>query len=246
VRSTLLTGGSSGIGAATARLLASDDARLWLTYANDESGAMRTAEACVAAGAEVELTQLDQRSPAAVDGLLGAIRERWGSLHVLINNGAICPYTPWDEIDLAEWDAVMETNVRGAFLLSAGAVPLMRVAEGDRAIVNVVSIAGQIGGITTGVHYASSKGALLAMTRSFARLLASDGIRVNAVSPGPITTRITAGLAPMKRIAMRDGVPLGRFGDPEEVAHAIVLLASSAASFTTGATYDVNGGLLMH
>jgi 3-oxoacyl-[acyl-carrier protein] reductase len=109
----------------------------------------------------------------------------------------------------------------------------------------VSSIAGQIGGITTPVHYAASKAAILAITRSFARLLAPERIRVNAVSPGPIASGITDQLAPATRDGLAAGLPLGRFGTPEEVAGTIALLVSPGSGFTTGATYDVNGGLRM-
>jgi len=244
-RTILITGASGGIGAATARLLASPHVRLWLTYAHDADGTSRTAEECKSAGSQVETSQLDQRSSDSIDELVAAIADSWGSLDVLVNNGSTCPHTAWQDISVSEWDEVMETNVRGLFLLTAAVVPLLRLSEGDRAIVNVASIAGQIGGLTTSVHYAASKGAVLAMTRSFARLLAADGIRVNAVSPGPIDTRIIGRLASDKREALARGVPLGRIGAPEDVAHAIALLASPHAAFTTGATYDVNGGLLM-
>lgn len=244
-RSILITGAGGGIGAATARYVASPDARLFLTYASDEDGARRTAADCAEAGASVEIAQLDQGASSSVAALVAAITDRWGELHVLVNNGSTCPRTPWDEITIDEWDTVMEVNARGPFILISGLVPLLRRADGDRAIVNVASIAGQIGGITTSVHYAASKAALLAITRCFARLLAEDRIRVNAVSPGPVETAMQAVLSEDVRGSLGGSIPLKRFGTAEEVAATIALLTSDQAGFTTGATYDVNGGLLM-
>lgn len=242
-RTILLTGASSGIGAATARLLAAGGARLWLTYATDEAGAAATARDCEAAGAEVHVSSLDMRAPGAIRRLLDEVAGTWRGLQGLVNNGGVCPYTPHDGISISEWDAVLETNARGTFLMLRGALPLLRAATGDRAVVNVSSVAGQIGGVTTSVHYAASKAAILAITRSYARLLAPERIRVNAITPGPIATGITNQLDAEDREGLAEQAPLGRLGDPGEVAPAIALLVSPDSSFTTGATYDVNGGI---
>jgi 3-oxoacyl-[acyl-carrier protein] reductase len=244
-RNVLVTGASGGIGAATARRLAERGARVWLTYASNAAGAERTAEACRAVGAEAVASELDLRSTQGIAQLTDRIGVDWGSLHAVVNNAGSCPYTPWQDISPQEWDAVLETNARGTFLLIAGALPLLRRAQGDRSIVNVASLAGQVGGLTTSIHYAASKAAVLAMTRSFARLLAAEGIRVNAVSPGPIGTGITAQLETAVRDRLVASVPLGRMGEPDDVAQTICLLASPESAFTTGATYDVNGGLRM-
>lgn len=241
-RRALVTGASSGIGAATAVALAADGCDVWLTYARDERGAQATAEGVRAQGAEARVARLDLADPAAVAHLLAEVEQAWGLLHVLVNNGGVCPYTPADEISVDEWDAVLATNARGTFLALRGALPLLRAAAGDRSIVNVASIAGQVGGVATSVHYAASKGAILALTRSYARLLAAEGIRVNAVTPGPVRSGITAQLSAEAEAGLASGTPLGRFGEPAEVASAVALLASPAAGFTTGATYDVNGG----
>lgn len=242
-RRILITGASSGIGAAVARALAAESTELWLTYASNEAAAAEVAAACRASGASVRASALDLASPAAIETLWQDVESAWGEIHALVNNGSTCPYTAWDEITVDEWDRVSETNARGTFLMCQRAVPLLRKASGDRAVVNVSSVAGQIGGVTTSIHYAASKAAILAITRSFARLLAGEGIRVNAVTPGPIATGITEQLAPEQRSSLAHSVPLGRFGTPDEVARTIALLASPAAGYTTGATYDVNGGL---
>ncbi|GAA1845368.1 SDR family NAD(P)-dependent oxidoreductase [Actinomadura bangladeshensis] len=242
-RMALVTGASGGIGAATARSLARHGMDVWLTYSGAEDGARRTAEECAAHGVRTAVSRLDVRSIDDVRRLTARIGDEWGALHVLVNNAGVCPYTAWPDIGPDEWDTVMEINARGAFFLTKEAIALLRAAGGDRAIVNVASLAGQVGGISTSVHYAASKAAVLAMTRSFARLLAAEGIRVNAVSPGPVSTPMTSALDPGVRDRLAASVPLGRLGRPEDVAHTICLLASPEAAFTTGATVDVNGGL---
>jgi 3-oxoacyl-[acyl-carrier protein] reductase len=244
-RRAVVTGASTGIGAAVATLLAERGVDVWLTFASDVDGAERTAAACEGSGVQARLSPLDLRSPTSVARFVEQLDQGWGSFQVLVSNAGICPWTPWDEIAVDEWDAVLETNLRGTFLLLQGAVPLLRRAVGDRAVVNLASVAGQTGGIATSIHYAASKGGVLAMTRSFARLLAGEGIRVNAVAPGPVETSMTDALEDGRRSALAAGVPLGRFGTAEEVAHVVALLASPEAGFTTGATYDVNGGLLV-
>lgn len=249
VQRVLITGASGGIGEATAKAFAARGASLWITYARNQEKTDQVAEACIASGAsEVRVSHLDLRKLESIESLIEAINTKWGSLDTLINNGSVCAYVGMDSISLDLWDETLETNARGTFLISRGALELLRVSVStgrDASIVNVSSIAGQIGGVTTSFAYAASKGAILALTRSFARKLAAEGIRVNAVAPGPIDTPITEELADDERIQLAANVPLGRFGTPEEVAGICVFLGSPVSGFTTGATFDVNGGLLM-
>ncbi|WP_136051153.1 SDR family NAD(P)-dependent oxidoreductase [Microbacterium sp. K36] len=244
VRRALVTGASSGIGTAAALELAREGVALWITYAGREAEAIRVAEECRAAGSpDVHVSRLDLRDPDSIAALIAEITAAWDDLHILVNNGGVCPYTPYPEIDIEEWDFVLETNARGTFLLTRAALPLLRAADGDRSVINIASIAGQVGALQTGIHYAASKGAILAITRSFARHLAAEGIRVNAVTPGPVASAITDQLQGEGRAKLESGIPLGAFGQPEDVAWIIASLASERARFITGATYDVNGGV---
>lgn len=249
IRYALITGASSGIGAATALSLAEEGYAVWMTYTSGEVTATAIAESCRDAGAaDVRVSHLDLRSPDSINALVADVSAAWGQLHVLVNNGGTAPYQSYDEISIDDWDMVLETNGRGTFLLSRAALPLLRSAAAldsscDRTIINLSSIAGQVGALKTGIHYAASKGAILAITRSFARLLAPERIRVNAVTPGPVTSATTDRLTPQNRAQLAAGIPLGDFGDAAEVAWIINALASPRASFVTGATYDVNGGV---
>jgi 3-oxoacyl-[acyl-carrier protein] reductase len=246
-RRALVTGATGGIGTAVAVALAAEGASLWLTYAHGREKAEAAATECERLGADsVVISRLDLRDPDAVAAFAASVQQEWTSLQVLINNGGICKYQSLDEIGLEDWDATMETNARGTFLLTRALYPALRATSergDDAVVVNVASIAGQVGGLATSMAYAASKGAVLAMTRGFARLWANEGIRVNAVTPGPISTAITDQLTPSRRAELASGVPLGRFGTSEEVAWIITMLASGRAGFVTGATYDVNGGL---
>jgi 3-oxoacyl-[acyl-carrier protein] reductase len=244
LRLALITGGGSGIGAATALALAADGYSLWITYTTSQSSAESVADQCRQLGSpDVHVSHLDLRSQESIEALMDEVATTWTQLHALINNGAICHYLGYDDIDLDEWDDTMETNARGNFLITRAALPLLLAATGDRVIVNVASVAGQVGSVATGIHYAASKGAVLAISRSFARALAGEGIRVNSVAPGPITSKITDQLPAKKRESLASVVPLGRFGTPDEAAWLIASLVSPRASYVTGATYDVNGGV---
>ncbi len=249
VRRALITGSSSGIGAATAELFASQGYAVWITYTSGEDAARKIAASCTAAGApDVHLSCLDLRSAESIDALVTAINAEWKELHVLVNNGGVCPYVGYEDITIDDWDAVMETNGRGTFLLTRASLPLLRAAEHnqpgvDRSIINLSSIAGQVGALKTGIHYAASKGAILAITRSFARLLAGERIRVNAVTPGPVVSGITDNLTDDARASLEASIPLGRFGQPEDIAWVIASLAAPEAKFITGVTYDANGGV---
>jgi 3-oxoacyl-[acyl-carrier protein] reductase len=216
---------------------------LWLTYASDERAVREVADECGAAGVEAHVSKLDLADPEEPARFAAAVGETWGDLHVLVNNAGVCPFTPVEQIDVEEWDHVLNVNLRGPFLLTRALLPLLRAAAGDRAVVNISSLAGQTGGIHAGAHYAASKAGLLSLTRTFAALLAREGIRVNSVTPGPVDTAMTNVLGNEAVESVRSAVPLGRVATPDEIAATVAFLASPDAAYTTGTICEVNGGL---
>jgi 3-oxoacyl-[acyl-carrier protein] reductase len=226
-RVALVTGGGRGIGEAVARTLSARGASV---VTGD-----------VAAGADVEL---DVRSADSFEAALAHTQERYGGLDILVNNAAITLQRPFFEIDEAEWDEVLAVNLRGVFLGCRIVGRLMR-ERGSGRIVNISSLAGQVGGLINGAHYAASKAGILALTKVVARELAPHGVTVNAIAPAAIDGPVMASLSPEQVEALARSIPVGRLGTPEDVAALVAFLASDEAAFVTGATFDVNGGLLM-
>ncbi len=238
-RTALVTGAGRGLGRAISRRLAELGAQVVL--GDVDAGALdETARLIRAQGGEVSTCVFDVSDASAVRAAFAHI----GQLEILVNNAGICPLTSPDEISEAEWDQVLAVNLKGAFLCIQAALPGLR-ASGWGRVINIASLAGQMGGISVGVHYAASKAGLLGLTKAFARLLAPYGVTVNAIAPGPVETDLTADWPEQIRHDLRAKIPLGRFMQPEEVAEVVAFLCSPAAAAITGATIDVNAGLLM-
>ena len=169
----------------------------------------------------------------------------FGGLDILVNNAGICPLTPFEQIDEAEWDRVLAVNLKGAFLCCQAALPFLRQAGHRGRIITIASVAGQMGGLLVGAHYAASKAGLMAMSKSLAKHLAADGVTVNCIAPATTATDLTADWSLDLQAQVKAQIPLGRFAEPDEIAAAVCFLASDAAAFITGATLDVNGGLYL-
>jgi 3-oxoacyl-[acyl-carrier protein] reductase len=239
----LVTGASRGIGRAIAELFAEAGARVAMLARSPEpleraADAMRQqhgASKILALPADVAV---EAQVSAAVQQVAGV----WGRLDILVNNAGLIRFGPIDQISPSEWMQVLGANLTGAYLCSRAAAPLMR-QQGHGRIVNVASISGQTGGVSGGADYAASKGGLIAFTKALARDLAPHGVTVNAIAPGQIDAdpNLLSAEARERVIAM---VPLGRLGEPREVAYAALFLASPMAGYITGATLDVNGGIL--
>ncbi|HEX8146110.1 MAG TPA: 3-oxoacyl-ACP reductase family protein [Pyrinomonadaceae bacterium] len=242
----LVTGASSGIGRATAVALAGCGAAVAVNFHRNESGAEAARAQIVNAGGRAAVVQADVTRSADVRALVARTAEELGPVDILVNNaGSLVERLKILELTEERWDEVIDLNLKSAFLCSqAVAASMMERRTG--AIVNVSSIAGRNGGALGSIHYSTAKGGLITMTKGFAKELAPYGVRVNAVSPGVIDTPYHERFStPEAMKAYVGGIPLGRVGTPGEVASVIAFLASDAASYLSGETVEINGGMLM-
>lgn len=242
----LITGASRGIGAATALLAARRGYALCLSYHQNEAAARKVLDEVRAAGATAIAVQADVADEAQVLAMFDALDHEFGRLDVLVNNaGMLERQMRLEDMDAARWSRVLGTNVIGSFLCAREAIKRMSTRHGGRggAIVNLSSMAARLGAPGEYIDYAAAKGAIDSMTLGLAKEVAGDGIRVNAVRPGVIHTEIHASGGEPDRIErVKASVPMGRGGQAEEVAEAILWLASEQASYITGALLDVSGG----
>lgn len=241
-RRALVTGASRGIGRAAAEALAAAGAAVAINYARSAAEAAEVGEALRARGAEVELVQADVGEAAQVEAMFQRLRERWGGVDIVVNNAAVTRDALVMLMSPAAWDDVIAVSLRGAFLCARQALRPMITRRWGR-IVNVISPAA-LRGQAGAASYAAAKGGVLSFTKSLAREVGRFGITVNAVCPGLVETRLTADLPPAERGRMLDAIALGRAGEPAEIAQAIRFLASPAASYVSGATLVVDGGLV--
>jgi len=242
----LITGASRGIGAATARLAARQGYDLLLSYRQQAQAAEALVAEISAAGGRAHAVQADVDSESDVLRLFAELDARHGRLDALVNNaGMLEPQMRLEQMDVARWQRVLHTNVIGTFLCCREAIRRMSSRQGGDggAIVNVSSMAARLGSPNEYIDYAAAKGAVDSLTIGLARELAADDIRVNAVRPGLIDTDIhAAGGEPGRIERLKGSVPLQRGGRPEEVAEAILWLASAQSSYCTGTFIDVSGG----
>jgi 3-oxoacyl-[acyl-carrier protein] reductase len=241
-RVALVTGASQGIGRACAVALAKAGARVALAARNAAKLAEVAAE-IEAAGGHATPFEMDLASEDSIKTVTKAVIAHYGKIEILVNNGGITRDNLMLRMKLADWNAVLNTNLTGAFLLTQAVSSSMLKARWGR-IINIASVVGETGQARQ-ANYAASKAGLIGLTMSLARELASRNITVNAVAPGYISTPMTDVLNDQQRSAMLTQIPLDRAGTPEDVAHAVVFLASDQAGYITGHVLDVNGGMHM-
>jgi 3-oxoacyl-[acyl-carrier protein] reductase len=236
----LVTGAGRGLGRCIAQTLAAAGAKLACIDINAESLA-DTVAAIRAAGGTAEPIACDVTQSEPVGAAVDKVMELWGALNILVNNAGITRDNVIVRMKDEQWDAVININLRGTFLFTRAAARPMMKARGGR-IINIASVSGLMGNPGQ-VNYSASKAGVIGLTRTVARELASRNITVNAVAPGFIATDMTAALGEELLQEVRKQIPLGRLGDPQDVADAVLYLASDAASFITGHVLTVDGGL---
>jgi 3-oxoacyl-[acyl-carrier protein] reductase len=240
-QTALVTGASRGIGRAIALALAGAGARVAVNYRADEAGAQETCAVVRREGGEALAVRADVGVAEEVAGMLGMVREHFGDIDILVNNAGNTRDGLLVRMDEKDWDDVLATHLKGAFLLSRAVVRQMMRRRSGR-IVNIASVAGLVGNPGQ-TNYSAAKAGLIGFTRSLAREIASRQVTVNAVAPGLIATAMSDAIPEDARAALAQRVPLGRVGAPEDVAQAVLYLVSPAAAYVTGQVLVVDGGL---
>lgn len=245
-KTAIITGAASGIGRATAQVLARCGAAVTINYRRNEKDADDLRKEIVSSGGRAIVVQADVTINSDVEALARRAVEEFGPVDILVNNaGSLIERLRILELTEERWDEVMDLNLKSAFLCCKAVVPSM-IERKTGAIINLSSIAGRTGGALGSIHYSTAKGGLITFTKGLAKELAPFGIRVNAVSPGVIDTPYHEQFStPEMMKGYVNGIPMGRVGTAEEVAKVIAFLASDASSYLAGETIEINGGMFM-
>lgn len=241
-RIALVTGAGRGIGRAVAERLA-ENSECVVVNDLDADLAEETAESIQQSGGEASAAPGDVSTPEAVQQIMSVAREAYGSPEILVNNAGFLQQKRFVDLSIEDFDRMISVHLRGTFLCTQAVVPEM-ISKGRGIIVNMASQLGQIGSAEL-CHYSSAKAGIIGLTKSLAREVSDQGVRVNAVAPGPINTELVLGLSDDWRSAKAAELPLGRFGEPSEVAETVAFLTSDGAALYVGQTLGPNSGDVM-
>lgn len=236
----IVTGGGRGLGEAICITLAREGADVAVCDINEIDGE-RAAHAVRQAGRKAVAIKADVSVEGDVKAMIAKTLEALGTIDILVNNAGICYQGPVADMTVEIWDRVLDVNLKGTFLCSREVMPILKQKRAGR-VINLGSLAGQVGGIAVGANYSASKAGIMCLTKSLAKELAPFGINVNCVSPGPMDTEMTLSFP---REQMIQSIPLKKFGEPQDVADVVLFLASQQSKYITGETINVNGGLFM-
>jgi 3-oxoacyl-[acyl-carrier protein] reductase len=241
-RVALVTGAGSGIGRAIAEKLATDGEQVVVNDLNSET-AGEVVTGIERSGGRAAAAPGDVSDPEAVERIMAAAREAYGDPEILVNNAGFLQQKRFVDLTVEDFDRMIAVHLRGTFLCTRAVLPEM-LSRGEGIVVNVASQLGQIGGIEL-CHYSAAKAGIIGLTKSLAREVSAQGVRANAVAPGPINTELILGLSEDWQRAKAAELPLGRFGDPAEVAETVAFLVSDGAALYVGQTLGPNSGDVM-
>jgi 3-oxoacyl-[acyl-carrier protein] reductase len=242
-KTALVTGGGTGIGRAIALALAGQGAAVAVVYRTSQESADEVVMEIASRGGRAASFAGDITQSESVDHLIGEVTARFGTLDIVVNNAGLTHDTLVLRMSEDDWDSVIDTNLKGAFLMTRAALkPMVKQKRGK--IVNITSVAGLIASPGQ-ANYCAAKAGLIGFTRTVAKEVSSRNIQVNAVAPGFIETAMTDALSPERKAAILKQIPCGRFGKTEEIAQAVAFLCSPAADYITGQTLVVDGGMVI-
>lgn len=239
----IVTGASRGIGRSVAIELAKAGAKVVINYAGNTAAAQSVQAAIEAEGGQAIVFQADVADVNSVDNMVKQTVETFGRIDILINNAGITRDSLLMRMKESDWDAVMNTNLKGVFNCTK-AVSRIMMKQKSGNIVNMTSVVGLMGNAGQS-NYAAAKAGVIGFTKSMAKELAPRGITVNAIAPGFITTDMTAVLSDQVKTDLADKIPLGRLGEPEDISNAVLFLVSGSANYITGQTINIDGGMVM-